>query len=275
MRLSKSVFALLILVLISRFALADSAASAPISVRPTSRPNENRDYRLAVATVGNMPNPDGTGLIDATHTAKLKVRLNFKPRDKDGLLPLIVSLVEGELQVGDQKMMTGPDFYPPITLLLDRDYRLQSVIGLTGSRFEHPKPGINYANLVMLLMLPDNLISRSVGDTWKTTFRLPGWNVHYEFENRIEAVNKMDDTECVSLTQFISARCSSDREEKWMTTAVVRSAFSTADGSLVKSHADCKVVFGDPVANKPVKTASANPSSSACAEIKLDIVRVK
>ena len=90
---------------------------------------EIRDYKVDVGIKGTMPRPDTGESMDVDTSMSFKIRHRYIKRDRDGLLPMEVTMLEGVVTLDGQKITITPSIYPKFTVLLDKNFRIDDVFG--------------------------------------------------------------------------------------------------------------------------------------------------
>ncbi|MCX8052291.1 MAG: hypothetical protein N3B12_00645 [Armatimonadetes bacterium] len=271
--LSFATVTLTLLVLASLPSRAEETAQSPVVVKIVVAPAEVRDYRIDAVIAGKAPSPGSEELIDLDAAFRLKVRHRYSRREGDGLLPLEISLLDGQMTVQveangkkiPQDLQITPSIYPKLTVLLDRNWRIDEVFGLTTDRIAQSFPGISYGNHV-ILFFPQGLDQPRVpGDKWEWTLRIPTLGETYEVKAKLVGEQVIDGIRTAVVREEIT-RPTKENTQGIITSmkATAESTFAIDTGKLVKSHVDCEVTF-----RKKNDAQKAQPTSRA--NIKLDI----
>ena len=182
----------------------------------------------------------------------MKLRQQFGAREGDGLMPLEVSSLDPQATTGEEKISVSPDDFPKLTMLLDCSWKVTSLFGISGTRYEGQVPGLNYGNLILLFFVPDGDKPHAVGESWSSKIKLPGIPDEVSVKTTIKSTGTTDEAKSVSLHQdyaWNSKKIASGQSAD--SKAGVDSVFALDTGKLLKSHADCEITFHDPSKTKP------------------------
>lgn len=231
---------------------APTPSAEKVAVKTSVQPREVRDYSVRATLKGKAIPSGSTEAIDLDTTTTLKIRHQYQRRGEDGLLPLEISLLGGEAVVKNASVEPGenpetkieitPALYPKLTVLLDRSWRIADVFGMPESRLADQLPGINYSNMIMLFYVPGPSEPRAVGDKWNSVVKIPSYGETYNFANTLKSVETVDGVKAAIIRQEITRERKADSPNTPTMKATVESAFSLADGKLLRSHVDCEVV---------------------------------
>jgi hypothetical protein len=228
-------------------------AQEKIVVTNTVKPREVRDYSVKAVMKGKAISSGSKEPIDLDTSTTLKIRHQYQRRGEDGLLPVDISFMQGTATSGSQVDERGETqaatmeltsvLYPKLTVLLDRDWQINDVYGMTPERLADQLPGIGYSNLIILFYIQGPSEPRAVGDRWESTVNVRGYGETYKFTNTLKSVELVDGVKAAIFRQEI-ARVSKQNSSDARATmkATVESAFALADGKLLKSHVDCEVI---------------------------------
>lgn len=241
---------------------AQEAAQEPIAVTPSAANREVRNYRVNVVVKGKMPTPGSDTPADLDLVYSLTIQHKYGRREKDGLLPLEVSVTNADVTVSGQRLAVLPNTFPKLTVLLDGDWRVTDVFGLVG--YSNTVPGINYGNLIVLFFLPDGAKPHAIGEKWNSIVKFAPYKETYNIASVLKSTQEIDGVKAVAARQEIAWLPSQQPGRPAATTsAVVESVFAITDGRLLKSDVDCDIVFG---------TAASAPTR---ANVKIDIAPIK
>jgi len=251
-------FVILVMLVLGQSVCADVVDSNQVVVNTSVQPHEVRDYKVTAVVKGKLPLEPGQPTdIDAVFSYKIRHR--YLRREGDGLLPLEISLLQGEVTAQEQKLALAPDLYPKLTLLIDKSWKITDIFGLPDPQLMQMLPGINYSNLIILFYLPGGNVPRQVGSSWESMVTLPSLGHTYKFVNNLKDVQIVGNIKAAVVKQEITrVPSSADKNTPITMKASAESMFSLADGKLLKSHVECDV------ADKQGTTQSA-------ASIKIDV----
>ncbi|NLN78474.1 MAG: hypothetical protein GX141_06120 [Armatimonadetes bacterium] len=142
-----------------------------IAIAMKIQSDEVRTYDLSVHLRGKSSKSER---IEATF--KMKMQHKFGRREGDLLLPLEVVTSEAQATIGDQQFAMPSGEFPRLTFLIDNDWKVDSAYGIARTRYADRYPGLNYANLIMLFLIPDIEKPHAVGQDRPTTIKLPGFS---------------------------------------------------------------------------------------------------
>jgi len=238
-----------------------------VAVHTDVQPKEARDYKIDVNIKGRMPVIDSPEPVSLDAIYSLKIRHTYGKREDDGLMPLEIAVTNMETTVDGQKLTVAPSF-PKLTLLIDRQWKVENLFGTAGTRYADPVPGINYVNLITLFYLPDGDKPHAIGESWKTRIKLPGLADVYNFTSTIKSTGELDGVKTATVHQDIVWDPQKlEGDVTAATKAAVDSVFALDTGKLLKSHADCQIVF----TSSANKTNSQQESKPQQANIQVDI----
>ncbi|MGB9619763.1 MAG: hypothetical protein ACPL7K_05080 [Armatimonadota bacterium] len=266
----------------------EGAEPKRLAVKTAVAPGETREYRIDAVIRGKAPSAEGGEPVDIDAAFRLNVRHRYSRREGDGLLPLEISLVEGSMTVDvevegkkvPQTLQIAPNIYPKLTVLIDRDWRINDIFGLSAERASRSFPGISYGNHI-ILFYPGGLDQpRVVGDKWECSRKIPALGETYAFVNTLAGEQVIDGVPTAVVRQEITRPAKEDSEG--ITTsmkATAESAFALDDGKLIKSHVDCDVIFstrrGLPGSAGDNDGSPRQDRTYSRANIKIDISLVK
>ncbi len=229
------------MILLGQIVCADVTAADQVVVNTSAQPYEVRDYKVTAVVKGKLPLESGLPTdIDATFSYKIRHR--YLRREGDGLLPLEISLLQGEVSAQEQKLALSPDLYPKLTLLIDKNWKITDIFGLPDTQLIRMLPGINYSNLIILFYLSGGNVPRSVGSVWEAMVTLPSLGHTYKFVNTLKGVQSIGNTKAAVIKQEIIRVPSADESAPTAMKASGESVLSLAEGKLLKSHLECEVV---------------------------------
>lgn len=268
----RCILALVLLVFIAS-SLACAEETAPtqeprkIAIVTTVGAREVRNYKVTVQITGEMPRKDVSGPLKLDLKYTLKVQHKYGDWDRDGLIPLDISMIEGESTTGGTSVALDNQYFPKLTLLVDRDWQVKSVFGTSVAGYERSKPGLNWVNMILLFYLYGANTPHAIGESWNAKAHLPVYKENYSFASTIKALEDLDGAKTVAVSQEITWTPQSEIESKCK--ASVQSNFALDNGKLIRSHADCDVEFvpsGDASKQQDTKAIRAN--------IRIDITAV-
>lgn len=282
MKYIKLALCLMFIFVAGTFAFASDEAAPPagsdtdkIVVKTSVNAKEMREYKVESTIKGKAPMPDLTEPFNLDVSVLYKLRHSYSNRDSDGLLPLSISMVEGQIASQGEKLSLSSNMYPKIAVLLDRNWRFEGFFGATKEQLSKSIPGINYSNLIILFYLHDGDQPHAVGDKWESKVKLPGYGDTYNFITMITSIDEVDGVKVAKVHQDISWIVNGADEKQLATaTAVADSSFAVINGKLIKSHVECQVAFDS--INSKENTAPAQQEASKCSiNIKTDISLAK
>lgn len=222
---------------------ADSADK--VAVITKAGQGDTYDYAVVVAVKGSMPVSGSSESIEVDVVYNLTVRHRYGRADRDGVIPLEISVTESRAAVGGQELAISPGTFPRISVLLDKEGRITDVFGL--ANYPRTVPGINYGNLVILFFLHGGSVPRAVGEQWVSDVSFPAYDETYRFTNVIKSIDQNDGVKTVRVAQSIewvnpkpAAGISAAAK------ATADSVFAVDGGRLLRSSASCETVFGRP-----------------------------
>lgn len=236
-----------------------------VTVKNTVAPREVREYNVSAVVTGRMLEPGTNQPMDLDTSFAYKIRHRYLVRDTDGLLPLEISVIQGEITSKGQKLTIAPSIYPKLTALLDRSWRVDSIFGISRERLTRSSPGINYGNMIILFYLAGGDEPHTVGSKWNSKIKLPGYGETYDVTTTLTAVEKIGDAKVATVRQEMAWNVVGLDDKTIATaTATVDSSFALENGRLMKSHVECCVV--SKAANDAKEDAGKNT-----ANIRIDI----
>ncbi len=235
-------------------------------------PNEVRNYKLDIKIKGQVPVEDGNPAnLDAG--LSLIIKMQYGQRDRDKILPLEISVMEGKMTVGDQTFAIAPGIYPKLSVLLGPDWRVQALYGARSDSDSLPGPTIKYKNIVMLFHLVDSEKPRAVGEKWNWESSIPGIGELFKCSAKISGAEKIDGEESVVVEQEIYPRLKDENSAmNAYVSAIARSNFAATDGRLLKSYVDSEVEY---ISEKPSKFAPEPGKGKLKANVTIDISLIK
>lgn len=238
-----------------------------VTVVTSAARNEVRDYKVTFELSEDKP-----GKAAPPATVSFKIRHTYGVREGEDLLPMEVTLQQGQVITQGQALEITPSIYPRLTVLLDTHFRVTDVLGASNSRFTQSTPGINYGNMPVLFYLPDADQPHAIGDTWQAKLKLPSLGQAYDIATTLKSVEVVDGVETARVTQQIaSARQPVGGPGSHMK-CTVESSFAISNGKLLKSHAECTVDLPPDVAAGQPAGENAKPTR---AKARIDIAVVK
>ena len=252
-----AIMLLLALILMSSGTLVIADEPAPkdppaekVAIPVVVQPNDIRNYKLSVGIKGCVGIMDSTPMIvDALNT--MRIRHQYGKREGDGLLLLDISARDVQVTVNGEKVPTGADRFPKLTLLLDKSWNISKVFGAERAS-EGQVPGLNYSTLIMLFFIPDGDKPHTIGETWASKVKALAKPDEVTVKSTIRSVTETNENRRVSVHQeFAWPEQKLDGGRSVRSTAVVDSVFDLATGKLLKSNAECQLPFSDPSQPKP------------------------
>lgn len=246
-------------------------AADKVTVKLSAADNELRDYRASVAIKGSMVNPDTKQPMSIDSSMAFKLRHKYIKREGNGFFPMEISLLEGEVTMADQTLRISPSIYPKLTVLLDKEFRVDDILGY-GNTAPGALPGINYGNMAMLFHVPGLNQTRSVGEIWESQVSLPHLKEAYTVKNTLLAVSKPGDVPATVTVRQDYTRVPMPKSTAPIPSmrATVESTFLQENGKMMKSHIDCLVIPVQPQVSDP-KTAAPNHRAT----INMDVSLIK
>ena len=163
-----------------------------------------RTYKIDAAINGKMLVPDVKDPLDLDITFTFKLQQKFGKRETDGMMPLDINMLEGQITSQGQKLDVAGNLYPQLTALLDKNWRINDIFGASDSQLTQKLPGINYGNMTMLFFLQGADQPHAVGDSWNTKVKIPSAGESYSFVNTIKGVQEIDGVKAALVDQQIS-----------------------------------------------------------------------
>ncbi|MGQ9456241.1 MAG: hypothetical protein ACUVRS_01095 [Armatimonadota bacterium] len=246
-----------------------------LAIRYGFTPREVRDYNLDVSVEGKAVTPDSTNPVDLHATFHLEIRHRYGRREGDGLLPIEITLLKGEAYADGGKLEIASSLYPKLTVLVDREWRINDILGIPDERIAQTLPGINYANHIILFYLPGADQPRSPGSDWSYTLRIPTLGESYEFTNSIvrqETVNGVRSAVVRQNIRRITEKGKNIPRAEFKASA--ESTFAVEGGQLMKSHVECGITF-DSAGSVSSEGPSGQKSATSRLSVKIDILPVK
>ena len=281
-RLPAAMAALLLIGLGNSCSSSSEPATGPdkLTITTSVKPREVRDYRIDAVVKGKALVPEIAEPVDLDAAFALKVRHQYSRREGDGLLPLDISLLEGQVTLNQvqgqgQKLHITPSLYPKLTVLIDRDWRITDILGMSSSRIAQTIPGISYGNHIMLFYLQGGDQPRAPGDKWEWSVKIPSLGETYNFASTLVSEQVVDGVRAAVVRQEIVRPAKDDPQgQSSAMKATAESAFAIDDGRLLKSHVECEVTFGRKSASES-KPTSRQDNAALRANIKVDISLAK
>ncbi|MCL5104833.1 MAG: hypothetical protein M1133_12065 [Armatimonadetes bacterium] len=251
-------------------------APEKVMITTTVDPNELREYSVNVTITGDMPNPDAGQPMKLDSTLCLRMVHKYGRREGDGLLPMEITLIDGSVLMGGQKLSIAPSIYPKLTVLLDSKFNIRDIYGISPTSYSASLPGINYGNMIILFYLPDGGTPHATGEKWDSKVTLPSLGEIYDFSNTLKSTGKTEGIDTATVQQEI-VRVPKGGNSEPALKATGESTFSVATGKLMKSRVDCVVAFDSRrIASADGKTRdSKQEQTGLAANIKMDIALVK
>ena len=257
---SKWIVVVLVLVMAASAVVRAGAedASAPkdvpverISMSTIVQPNELRGYKVSVGIQGCIGvDEDKPLVVDALNT--LRVLHKYGRREGDNLLQLEISALDVQAIINGEKSPASPDQFPRLTLLLDKAWRVNRIFGIEGTRYAGQVPGLNYANLILLFFVPDADKPHAIGESWTSTLKTPGRSDGIKVTNTIKSRGETEGVKTLTVRQdYVWNEMKLDGDRTVKATAVVDSVLDAVTGKLIKSHAECQLLFSEPSQSKP------------------------
>lgn len=245
-------------------ALAQDGADAAekIAVVTKAGQGETLDYGVVVTVKGSMPVAGSAEPVELDVVYDLVIRHRYGRADRDGLVPLEISVIGSKATVGGQELAVAPGTFPRISVLFDPDWRMTEVYGL--ANYPRTVPGINYGNLVILFVLHGGGVPRAVGEKWVTDVAFPAYDETYRFTSAIKSVDRANGAETVRVAQsidWVNPKPAGDIAA--IARATAESVFAADGGRLLRSSAMCEVTFGGADGSPPRQEIAAHRANIA------------
>lgn len=230
-------------------------AAEKIAIPVRVQPSELRTYAVTVQMKGRVSGQGTEKPIDVDALASMRIRHQYGRREGDGLLSLEVSALSPEVTMGGQKMAMPATDFPKMTLLLDGSWKVSSVFGLAGSRYAGQVPSLNYGNLITLFFVPDGDKPHAVGEKWLSKVKLPGPKLpgsaeDVEVTSTIKSLGDTGGVKSVTVSEdwaWFTQKLDAGPAYNKVT---AESVFALDTGKLLKSHAECLILYQDPATRK-------------------------
>jgi len=268
----------LVVVLLLQLRVVACASDTPaegskVAIKTSFAPREVRDYNIDAVISGKAIPSDSPNPVELNASFHLEVRHRYGRREGDGLLPVEITLLKGNVATDGGKLELAPSLYPKLTVLVDREWRISDIFGMPEERLAESIPGINYANHIILFYLPGAAEPRNLGERWSYTVRIPALRESYEFTNAIIREIEVDGVKAaVVKREIVRLPEASERGPRAKFKATAESTFSIEGGRLLKSHAECEIAF---LSNKTNGTSQQVDSSLSQATVRIDISPIK
>lgn len=238
-------------------AQGEPEAADKIAVVTKAGQGESLDYSVVVTVKGSMPVAGSADSVELDVVYDLIVRHRYGRADRDGLVPLEISVTDSKATVGGQELAVAPGTFPRISVLFDRDWRIIEVYGL--ANYPRTVPGINYGNLVILFLLHGGGVPRAVGDKWVTDVAFPAYDETYRFTSTVKSVDRANGAGTVRVAQSIEwVNPKPAGEISAVAKATAESVFAVDGGRLLRSSVVCEVTFGGPDGSPPKQETAAH-----------------
>lgn len=246
-----------------------------LAIRYGFTPREVRDYNLDVSVEGKAITPESTNPVDLHATFHLEVRHRYGRREGDGLLPIEITLLKGQASADGGRLEIASSLYPKLTILVDREWRINDILGMPEERIAQTLPGINYANHIILFYLPGADQPRSPGSEWSYTLRIPTLGESYEFTNSIVRQENVNGVRSAVVKQNIRRIAETGKSRpRAEFKASAESTFAVEGGRLIKSHVECEITF-DSAGSVLSEGTSGQKSTASRLSVKIDISPIK
>jgi len=254
---------------------SDSINSSKIAIITNASDGEIRNYKIDVVTKGKIPMPQSREPVAIDTKVSLNIQYKYGVRGSDGKFPLDVNVTNAQIFSDGQKVETTPETYPKLTILLDRNWTVNNISGLSGTRYAQSLPGINYGNMIILFYLHGADVPRLPGEKWTSKVTLPTYNETYLFLNKLTSERDVDGTKVAEVHQKISWTPKQEDFPGAVVTAEADSLFDISNGKLIKSHIDSVVTFGTERDKLTDKSSSQQDKNQCASNTKIDIVLIK
>ena len=256
----------------SQAAPAPDTSSEKVSIKTNITPHEIRKYKVNVSVVGKLLSPDDGKPVDVDTSYSLVLQHRYGKREGDGLLPLEISVLTGQITVADQMLAITPDMFPRLSVLLDKDLRISNIFGVAGTQYAKSAPGITYSNMILLFFPYGADVLHSINDKWKAIVPMPIYSENYQFDSMIKSLEEIDGEKVARIAQNIgvSEKDSSSEKSDYASKISAESTFSIQDGKLIKSHVECQILR-----NSKIGETSRQEATGLGANMKLDIALMK
>lgn len=215
-----------------------------VTITMNVKPNEARNYDLSVQLKGKTISESSAEPIDLNATYTMKMQLKFGMREGDGLLPLDIIASDARATIDGQQFTMPTAEFPRLTLLIDSAWKVNSAFGIARTRYAERSPGLNYANLIMLYLIPDIDKPHALGESRKVKVKLPGFADECSVTTLYKSVETLKGIEVVNVHQdYVWTDRKLDDGVVVDSTASVDSVIAIDGGKLISTHAESKVDF--------------------------------
>ena len=253
------------------FAYAEDNASKldKITINTSVADGEIRNYKVNVVTTGKIPVPESNQNADIDTTASLSIQHKYGKHDIDGKMTLETSVTDVQVCADGQKIAVPSGTYPKLTILLDSNWNIKDIFGITGTRYTQSLPGINYANMIILFYLNGKNAVFAPGDKWDSNITIAAFGETYKIKNTMIGVREVDGIKSALVHQDINWSPKAQADNPYASVgAKADTYYALSDGKLVESHITSTLVFSDKFSGKKNKDACK-------ANTKIDISLIK
>ena len=231
----------------------EPAEAKNVTISMSVKPNEARNYNLSVQLKGKTASESSAEPISIDATYTMKMQLKFGQREGDGLLPLDIIASDARATIDGQQFTMPTAEFPRLTLLIDKDWKVNSAFGIARTRYAERSPGLNYANLILLYLIPDIDKPHALDEPQKAKVKLPGFADECSVTTVYKSVENKKGVEVVNVHQdYVWTGQKLDDGVVVDSTASVDSVIAVDGGKLISAHAESKVDFRKPGSdNKP------------------------
>ncbi len=222
----------------------EPAEAKKVTISMNVKPNEARNYNLSFHLKGKAASESSAEPISLDATYNMKMQLKYGLREGDGLLQLDIIASEARATIDGQQFAMPTAEFPRLTLLIDNAWKVNNAFGIARTRYAERSPGLNYANLIMLYLIPDIDKAHVLGEAYKTRVKLPGFADECSVTTTYKSVEDKKGVEVVNVHQdYVWTNQKLDDGIVVDSTASVDSVIAINGGKLISSHAESKVDF--------------------------------
>ncbi len=228
-------------------ATPEPAEAKKVTISMNVKPNEARNYDLSVQLKGKTVSESSAEPIILNATYTMKMQHKFSQREGDGLLPLDIIASDAKATIDGQQFTMPTAEFPRLTLLIDKAWKVNSAFGIARTKYAERSPGLNYANLILLYLVPDIDKPHTLGEAHKAKVKLPGFSDECSVTTVYKSVENKKGVDVVNVHQdYVWAGQKLDEGVVVNSTASVDSIISINGGKLISAHAESKVDFRKP-----------------------------
>lgn len=244
-------------------------SAAKVTIKMNVQPNEARNYNVSVELKGKTVSESSSEPIDLEATYTLKMQHKYGIREGDGLLPLDVVSSDAKATLDGQQFAMPSGEFPRYTLLIDNAWKVHSAFGISRTRYAQQSPGLNYANLILVYLIPDIDKEHALGESWQSRIKLPGFADECSVTTVYKSVEDKKGVKIVNVHQdYVWTEQKLPDGVLVNSKTSVDSALAIDGGRLINAHAQSDIVFKNP--------ASADKGSEEVkAKMTIDVSQAK